>query len=289
MPSPQPPRPNRSRLMARWLGRNWARLRYAVRVEPTWLELNEAHIVVRDLPPKFDGFRIVQLSDLHCSRQVTPQFIGEAVDLALAQEPDLIVLTGDFVHKGFRHVHAAAASVARLTAPHGVYAVLGNHDHAIRSALGIPRYRHLHRAVADALVGHGIRVLRNETVTIARDGAEVYLTGLDDLWSRRCDPDLAMCGLDPARPRVVLAHNPQTVERLNGHRCDLMLSGHTHGGQVDWPGLGRVTLGKKARRFAAGLYRFDGTHLYVNKGVGFGFKFRFNVRPEVAVLTLCVE
>ena len=98
-----------------------------------------------------------------------------------------------------------------------------------------------------------------------------------------------MCGLDPARPRVVLAHNPQTVERLNGHRCDLMLSGHTHGGQVDWPGLGRVTLGKKARRFAAGLYRFEGTHLYVNKGVGFGFKFRFNVRPEVAVLRLCVE
>jgi predicted MPP superfamily phosphohydrolase len=289
MLTPQPPRPNRSRLMARWLGRNWARLRYAVRIEPTWLELNEAHISVRDLPASFDGFRIVQLSDLHCSHKVTPEFIGEAVDLAMAQEPDLIVLTGDFVHKGFRHVPAAAASVARLTAPHGVYAVLGNHDHSIRSTLGIPRYRHLHRAVAEALAGHGIRVLRNETVTLARDGAEVYLTGLDDLWSRRCDPNTAMCGLDPARPRVVLAHNPQTVERLNGHRCDLMLSGHTHGGQVDWPGLGRVTLGKKARRFAAGLYRLEDTHLYVNKGVGFGFKFRFNVRPEVAVLTLCVE
>ena len=103
MPSPHPPRPNRSRRMARWLGRNWARLRYAVRVEPTWLELNEAHIAVRDLPQSFDGFRIVQLSDLHCSRQVTPEFIGEAVDLALAQEPDLIVLTGDFVHHGYRH------------------------------------------------------------------------------------------------------------------------------------------------------------------------------------------
>src|SRR5439155_15519703 len=160
------------------------------------------HIAVRDLPASFDGFRIVQLSDLHCSRKVTAEFIGEAVDLALAQEPDLVVLTGDFVHRGFRHVRAAAASVARLTAPHGVYAVLGNHDHSIRSALGIPRYRHLHRAVVEALTGHGIRVLRNETVAIARSDAELYLIGLDDLWSRRCDPDCAMAGLDPMRPRV---------------------------------------------------------------------------------------
>jgi len=274
--------------MARWLGRNWARLRYAVRVEPTWLELNEAHIAVRNLPAAFDGFRIVQLSDLHCSRKVTAAFIAEAVDLAMAQAPDLVVLTGDFVHRGYRHVRAAAASVARLTAPHGVYAVLGNHDYAVRNALGIPRYRHLHRAVAEALTWHGVRVLRNEAVTVTKDGAELYLAGVEDLWSRRCDPDRALGGLDPARPRVVLAHNPCTVERLNGHRCDLMLSGHTHGGQVDWPGLGRVTLGKKARRYAAGLYRHNETHLYVNKGVGFGFKFRFNVRPEVAVLTLGV-
>src|SRR5262249_61134764 len=124
--------PTRSRRMARWLGRNWARLRYAVRVEPTWLELNEAHIGVRDLPQTFDGFRIVQLSDLHCSRKVTPEFIGEAVDLAMAQEPDVVVLTGDFVHKGFRHVRAAAASGARLSAPPRRAPGLGNHHHATR-------------------------------------------------------------------------------------------------------------------------------------------------------------
>ena len=87
-------------------------------------------------------------------------------------------------------------------------------------------------------------------------------------------------------PRIVLAHNPWTIEHLSDHRCDLMLSGHTHGGQVKLPCLGRVTLGPKGRRFAAGLYRVRDSWLYVNKGVGFGFRVRYGVRPEVAVLTL---
>src|SRR5262249_19405672 len=106
------------------------------------------------------------------------------------------------------------------------------------------------------------------------------------LWSRSCDLNRALNGLDAAVPCIVLAHNPRTIEQLNGRRCDLMLSGHTHGGQVNWPGIGRPALGKRARQFAAGLYQVNGSYLYVNKGVGFGFPFRFGVRPEVAVATL---
>jgi predicted MPP superfamily phosphohydrolase len=83
-----------------------------------------------------------------------------------------------------------------------------------------------------------------------------------------------------------LAHNPRTIERLNGQRCDLMLSGHTHGGQVAWPGWGPLVLGPRARRFAAGAYLHAGTHLYVSKGVGFGLKVRYRTRPEVTLLTL---
>ena len=85
---------------------------------------------------------------------------------------------------------------------------------------------------------------------------------------------------------MMLAHNPRTIERLGGRRCDVMLSGHTHGGQVNWPGLGRIALGRRTKQFAAGLYRHDQTHLYVNKGVGFGWRFRFGVRPEIAVFQL---
>jgi hypothetical protein len=280
------PRRSAARRWAHWLGRSLAHVHYARHVEPTWLEVNRLEVPIPDLPAAFDGFRVVQLSDLHCSDKVGPEFIDEAVDLALAERPDVIVVTGDFIHHGYRHIPQAAAHVRRLSAPNGVFAVLGNHDYSIRNALGLRRHRHLHQAVADALAAEGMRVLRNETVPLQRDGCSVDLIGVDDLWSRTCDLDRALAGCDPARPRVVLAHNPRTVEHLAGRRCDLMLSGHTHGGQIDLPRLGRVVLGRKARRFAAGMYEFAGTYLYVNKGVGFGWRLRYNVRPEVAVLVL---
>jgi predicted MPP superfamily phosphohydrolase len=243
-------------------------------------------IGVRDLPPDFDGFRIVQLSDLHVGPKLTPGYLDEAVDRALAERPDAFALTGDFIHHGFRHVRRAAACVARLQAPHGVFAVLGNHDFSVRNSLGLRRHRHLHNAVAGALTRAGARVLRNETVRLQRGSSVLELTGVDDLWSRHCDLDAAYEGHDPSQPRLVLAHNPRTVEHLAGRRCDLMLSGHTHGGQVDWPGIGRVALSKKTRRLAAGLFEIGGSTLYVNKGIGFGWQFRFGVRPEIAVVTL---
>jgi predicted MPP superfamily phosphohydrolase len=279
--------PERARdRLARWVGRSWARMHYAVRVEPTWLEVTRHTVPLAGLPAAFAGLRIVQLSDLHCGRGVTPAYLREAVDLALGQRPDVIALTGDFIHKGFKHIGHVAEVLSRLEAPHGVYAVLGNHDYSVRNALGIRRHPRLHQAVADALAGRGIRVLRNETVRLARGDAHLHLTGVEDLWSRACDPDRAFAGLCPSLPRVVLAHNPCTIDTLVRHRCDLMLSGHTHGGQIDLPGLGRVVLGRKGRRYAAGLYRVGAAHLYVNKGVGFGFRVRYGVRPEVAVLTL---
>jgi predicted MPP superfamily phosphohydrolase len=270
---------------ARWIGRNWARFSYGYQVGPTWLELNQFDIGMSDLPPAFAGLRIAQLTDFHCSRQVTPAYLNEAVQLAQRQNPDLIVLTGDFVHKGYRYVDRVAATLGRLNAPLGVFAVLGNHDFSVRNALGLRRYRHLHRRVARGLEAQGIRVLRNEAVRIRRGSAMLHLAGVEDLWSRSCDLDRALTGLCPSVPCIMLAHNPRTAEGLQDRRCDLMLSGHTHGGQVNWPGLGRP-LGRKARRFAAGLYQFSRTQVYVNKGVGFGFRFRFGVRPEVAVMTL---
>jgi predicted MPP superfamily phosphohydrolase len=271
---------------ARWIGRGWARVSYGYRVEPTWLELNQSAIPIRDLPPAYDGFRIVQLSDFHCSRQVSPSYLGEAVALAQAQQADLVVLTGDFIHRGYRYVDQVAHILGQLSAPAGVFAVLGNHDFSVRNALGFRRYRHLHRAVARALTANGIRVLHNERIVLTRGDNQLHLVGVEDLWSRACDLEQAFSGATPTIPCITLAHNPRTVERLDGRRCDLMLSGHTHGGQIHVPGIGRPTLGPKARRFAAGLYHFRDTYVYVNKGVGFGFRFRYGVRPEVAVLTL---
>lgn len=274
------------RRMARLLGRGWAHVSYGFRVEPTWLELNHCEIALADLPAAFAGCRIVQLSDLHCGHQVSAAYLREAVELARRQQPDVVVLTGDYIHKGYRHIEDAADAVGTLAAPLGVFAVLGNHDYSVRNALGIRRYRSLHRSVASALTARGIRVLRNENVRLWRDDAFIQLIGVEDLWSRACDLEQGYAGLAATAPHIVLAHNPRTVEYLQGRRCDLMLSGHTHGGQIHVPGLGRPTLGRKSRRFAAGLCRYGNTQVFVNRGVGFGIAFRYGVRPEVSVLVL---
>lgn len=269
-----------------WVGRNWARVTYARHIEPTWLELTHHEVVVPDLPPTFAELRIVQLSDLHAGRHVPDSYLTEAVGLANEQRPDVVALTGDFVHAGYRHVDRIARIVGALTARHGVFAVLGNHDYSVRNALGWRRFPQLPETIASALIDQGIRVLRNEAVTLRRGEDAFHLVGVDDLWSRVCDVPRAFAGLHPATPRVLLAHNPRTVSHLQGNRCDLVLSGHTHGGQINWPGLGRILLTRKNRRLAAGMYRYCDVPLYVNRGVGFGVRFRFNVRPEVAVFRL---
>jgi predicted MPP superfamily phosphohydrolase len=269
---------------ARWLGRTWARLSYGRKIEPTWLESNEFALHIPDLPKSLCGLRIAHLTDFHGGHHLPPSYLKEVVHRTLSHKPDLIALTGDFVHKGYQHVESVARSLSHLSAPLGVYAVLGNHDFSVRNASGFRRHRGLHKAVAGALESHGVRVLRNESAIVRRAGAKLQVAGIDDLWSGECDPKSALRDLCPKSPRLVLAHNPLTVEHLGEERCDLMLSGHTHGGQVNWPGVGRLFIGKKARRLPAGLCHHGRTPVYVNKGVGFGWRFRFGVRPEVAII-----
>jgi hypothetical protein len=274
------------RQWAGFVGRNWARVSYGRLVEPTWLETTRHEVAVRDLPPEFRGFRIVHLTDLHAGRAMPWSYLHEVVALANSHQPDLVAVTGDFIHKGYKAVDKVAVAVGELTATHGVLAVLGNHDFAVRNALGFRRYRRLHLAVQTALAARGVRVLRNENWVLRRGAAELHVAGVDDLWSGVCDPHRALDGQRADVPRVLLAHNPRTVEHLGGHRADLVLSGHTHGGQVNWPGVGRILLNRNGRRFAEGWYRYQNSYLYVNRGVGFGFRFRFGVRPELAVMEL---
>ncbi len=279
------PSSTKSRI-ARLVGRNWARVGYGYHVEPTWLEINRFTLGVRDLHSSFAGVKIAQLTDFHCGSHIPVSYLEDAVARTDAEKPDIIALTGDFVHKGYRYVADAAKLFRQLRAPLGVYAVLGNHDFSVRNALGIRRHRGLHQSMADALANEGVRVLRNESIQLDRAGARLVVAGIDDLWSRESDPVAALGSIDPGTPRVVLAHNPQSVERVDPLRFDLMLSGHTHGGQINWPGVGRLLLAKKAKRWAAGLYPHGPGHIYVNKGVGFGWRFRFGVRPELALFTL---
>lgn len=275
-----------ARRAAQWIGRTWARVSYGRQIEPTWLEHTEHDVPVRDLAQPFHGFRIAQLSDFHGGHHLPSEYLHDVIRQTHDAKPDVITLTGDYIHKGYQHIDTVARILGQLKAPLGVFAVLGNHDFSVRNALGIRRHRGLHQAVADALAQQGITVLRNQSITLKQGDATLSLAGIDDLWSGECDPQAALATVCPNTPRIILAHNPQTVDKLAGHRCDLMLSGHTHGGQVNWPGVGRLFLGKQGRRFAAGMYQHGSTPVYVNKGVGFGWRFRFQVRPELATFNL---
>jgi uncharacterized protein len=282
----EPHRPTIKARVARLLGRTWARVGYARHVEPTWLEMNRISLPVRGLSPGFHDLKIAHLTDFHAGEHIPAGYLEAALERTQAEQPDAIALTGDFIDRGPRHVERAARLFRGLKAPLGVFAVLGNHDFSVHNVRGVRRYPGLDKAIADALRAEGVTVLRNKAMRFERDGASLLVAGIDDLWSRESDPHTTFRDQCPETPRVVLAHNPQSVEEFGKHRADLVLSGHTHGGQIDWPGLGRVLLGKKAKRWAAGLYEHNGGHVYVNKGVGFGWRFRFGVRPEVAIFTL---
>lgn len=281
-----PRRPTLKARLAGFVGRTWARCGYAYHVEPTWLELNQLTLPVRGLGQAFHGLKVAHLSDFHYGDHIPTGYLEDALERTVALKPDVIALTGDFIDRGPQHIHKAAKLLRRLTAPLGVYAVLGNHDFSVHTARGYRKHPGLHETVTKALVNEGIQVLRNHAVRINRGDAGLVVAGVDDLWSLESNPQAALANQCPHTPRIVLAHNPQSVEQFGDCRADLVLSGHTHGGQINWPGLGRVLLGRKARRWAAGLYSHNGGHVYVNKGVGFGWRFRFGVRPEVALFTL---
>ncbi len=272
--------------LARFVGRNWARLGYAYHVEPTWLAVNRVTLPVRGLPSALAGARIAHLSDFHCGAHIPAGYLEGAIERAAEERADLIALTGDFIDRGPHHAPAAAKLFRHLKAPLGVFAVLGNHDFSVHTARGARRHPGLDRVISDALGSEGVNVLRNQSVRVERDGAGLLVAGVDDLWSGETDLGAALEGACENTPRVLLAHNPHTVEHLGEHRADVILSGHTHGGQINWPGVGRLLLNKNARRLAAGLYPVRDGHLYVNTGVGFGWRFRFGVRPELAVFTL---
>jgi predicted MPP superfamily phosphohydrolase len=272
--------------IARFVGRNWARVGYAYHVEPTWLAVNRLELPVRGLPPALSGLKVAQLSDFHFGPHIPPGYLENAVARAAAERPDLIALTGDFIDRGPGYVSEAAHLFRGLKAPLGVYGVLGNHDFSVHTARGARKFAALDRAVSDALAAEGVTMLRNRGVRVEHNGAALHVAGVDDLWSGASDLDAAFAGACDDTPRVLLAHNPQTVEELGARRADLILSGHTHGGQINLPVLGRLLLNKKAKRWAAGLYPHESGHLYVNTGVGFGWRFRFGVRPELALFTL---
>jgi predicted MPP superfamily phosphohydrolase len=244
---------------------------YGVVYERHNIGVTRARLAVSGLPPPLDGLRIALLTDIHHSQLVGADAVTQAVQLALAERPDLIVLGGDYVTFGDRaFVSPVADLLGPLTAPHGVFAILGNHDDD--------------KDMPAALAKKGFTVLKDRRTRIEIRGEALELAGIR-FWTRRAS-DVARI-LDKARDTVLLlAHDPRRLTEAASLNVPAVLSGHTHGGQILLPGVGAVA---KAARFPIlqGIGQRENTSIFVSRGIGTVYvPVRFNCPPEVAIVTL---
>jgi predicted MPP superfamily phosphohydrolase len=247
---------------------------YVTLIEPNWPVLERVSVPLATLPADLDGFTIAQLSDLHRGPAVTSEDIARAMELALHQEPDMAVLTGDFVTGSAEYAVSCAKALASPGAVGDIVACLGNHDHWTNDTI-----------VAGALTDAGVTVLRNSALYIAEG---LWIAAVNDVWVRKADLEETLENVPDDATVMLLAHEPDfaDVTAANG-RVSLQLSGHSHGGQVRPPFVEAPLLPYLGRKYSAGLYRVGSLWLYVNRGVGLiSPAVRFNCRPEVTLLTL---
>jgi hypothetical protein len=243
--------------------------------EPFMIAIERQQIYLRRLPKGLDGLRIVQLSDLHYGPIVNPSHLERAIQAANDLKPDLIALTGDYISHDRSYAAPCAELVGRLRARYGVFAVLGNHDHWTDAEL-----------IADLFRAEGIRVLLNEGLRLDLNGEAFWLAGVNDTMVGLEDLPLALAGSSDDELKLLLAHNPIILRRAARAGVDLVLSGHTHGGQVTLrPEKNRA--GRPRRRLLRGLGRRGNTQIYVTRGLGtVVLPIRYGCPPEVSVLEL---
>jgi hypothetical protein len=236
------------------------------------VEVKEVEVALERLPKELSGLRIVQISDVHVGPTIGKGFVETIVREVDLLRPDAVVITGDLVDGGVAQLREHVRPIAGLTARFGVYFVTGNHDFYSGA-----------RPWIDELERLGIRVLANERVTLG-DAASIDLAGVHDYASGISDVDRALGGRDPERELVLLAHQPRSILDAEPHRPGLVLSGHTHGGQL-WPFDKVVSL---AQPYVAGLHRHgEGSQIYVSRGTGYwGPPMRFLAPPEITQIVL---
>jgi predicted MPP superfamily phosphohydrolase len=255
-----------------------------VLVEPNRPQIVRREMVLRRWPARLEGFTIALLSDFHYDAYFSVHPIRSAIGMVNGLRPDLIVLTGDFVSSplvGDPKVGAAVAEpcvqlLRQLQAPHGLWAVLGNHD----------AYTDAHR-VTSALRSAGIPVLDNRSIPIEHDGARFWLAGVADVLEQRADLAGALHQIPRDEATILLAHEPDYADFVARYPVDLQLSGHSHGGQVRLPFIRPLYLPVLARKYILGQYQIKGLTLYVNAGLGtVNAAVRMNCPPEITLLTM---
>lgn len=241
------------------------------------LSIERVAIPLPKLPPALEGFTIAQLSDIHLLPLTQPELVRRAVAMTNSLNPDLTVLTGDYVWHEVESMFELAPIIADLNAKHGVLSIFGNHDlwtDADVVRLGLQEAR--------------IPMLVNEGVTLDVGGAPLHLAGLDDGWSGNPDLDAAMDNAPANATTILLMHEPDLADEYALEpRIALQLSGHSHGGQIRLPIIGPPVLPYLSWKYDMGLYRVGDMWLYTNRGIGVTNEpYRYNCRPEITEITL---
>jgi uncharacterized protein len=219
--------------------------------------VNDERIWLDALPNAFHGLRIVQISDIHYGLFLPQDWLCEAIRQVNWLKPDIIALTGDFVTYSRQNIRPVAELLGQLRARYGVYAVLGNHDFRVDPD-----------AMTAALSRERIEVLRNRHVSVGFGGQSIYLAGVDD-YGYGADVRSTMRSIPSDAATVLLAHNPRVINLASRNRVSLVLSGHTHGGQVNLPLIGTVYGRSPERlRYKIGWDRMANTQIYVSRGIG---------------------
>lgn len=230
--------------------------------------------------------RLLHLSDFHASHTRSFTLAERAIALGLEARPDVACITGDFVTSRIRDSDQYSAILRRLSSNVPTYACLGNHDGGkwAKTRGGYKGSHHVRNLLAES----GIRVLHNEGIVSEAGSRAVRIVAVADLWSGEMQPDRAFTGRKAVRdlPTVALAHNPDTKNALAPYAWDLLLAGHTHGGQVVLPWIGPVLSPVDDLRFVQGLHAWRGRKIHVTRGIGSIMGIRWNCRPEVSLLTL---
>jgi hypothetical protein len=239
--------------------------------------VNRYKIPIANLPPSFHGFTLAQITDLHLGFLVSESFVEGIVHRTNKLRADLIVCTGDYVHErnSTRQIDKVWPILAKLKAKHGVYSVLGNHDHwadSDRSLYWLER------------TGQNIR---HDCKPIYEGSDRILIGGAGDYWEDELKIDKTFSCFDQNECRVLLAHNPDSVDTEFKTSLSLVISGHTHGGQVVVPFLGPPVLPVKNKDYSSGLISTSKTQLFISRGLGWAiYPVRFNCYPEIAVLEL---
>ena len=253
-------------------------LTYGYKIEPGWIEVESLSLTLPRLSHAFNGYRIVQISDIHMSEWMDRERLAEIVERVNRLNPDLIAITGDLLWiQPERFVGDLVSTLGMLSARDGIVGILGNHDHWSDP-----------QAVREAYRESGIVELSNTTITLNKEDKLLHISGVDDYWERFDRLDFVLENLPEQGCAILLAHEPDYADiSAPTGRFDLQLSGHSHGGQVVLPVIGPPVLPRYGQKYPSGLYKIHGMYQYTNRGVGMiSPQVRFNCRPEITVFTI---